>query len=165
MADPVTIMAGVSMAGGVINAMGVQSQAEGQAAANNFNAAVADRDARLARESAEYDASIQDKHGRMALGAMRAAFGSSGFSSDGALDIMAMSVESAEKDKLAILHQGELKAMGYEDTARLNRQAAKQAKEAGQWGMVSSLLTSFTGAGKLLTAGNTAGSAGTPIAT
>ena len=165
MADPITIMAGVSMAGGMLSAMGAQAQGQSAAAAQQFNADIAGRDAGLAREAAAYDANLQERQARMQIGSIRAAYGASGVTAEGSpLDVLQMSIENAERDRQQILYRGELKALGYEDTRTLSLYGAESAKKQADFTTATSLLTGFTGAGKLMTAGKTAPSAGAPVA-
>ena len=153
------------MVGGMVSAAGAMSAAEGAASAQEFNAAVAGRNAVLARESAQYDATIQDRRARQQIGQIRAAYGAAGVEQDGsALDVLMMSVTNAELDRQMILHRGELKALGYEDTRTLSLFGADSARELGQYQAVSSLLTGTSGAAKLFTSGTTAPSAGAPVA-
>lgn len=165
MADPITIMAGVSMLGGAVSAMGAQAQGQSAAMAQQFNADIAGRNAGLARDAAAYDASIQERNARMQMGAIRAAYGASGVTAEGSpLDVLQMSVTNAERDRQQILYRGELKALGYEDTRTLSLYGAESAKKQADVTTATSLLTGFTGAGKLFTSGKTAPSAGAPIA-
>lgn len=163
MADPITIMAGMSMVGGLVGAMGAQAQGQSAAMAQQFNAEIAGRNANLARESAAYDANIQERQSRMQLGAMRAAYGASGVRAEGsALDVLEMSATNAKRDYNAILYKGDLKALGYEDTRTLSLYGAESAKKQADWATASSLLTGFTGAAKTFAFGNTGTSAGAP---
>ena len=165
MADPLTIMAGVSMVGGLVSAMGAQAQGQSAAMAQQVNADIAGRNAGLAREAASYDAGLQERQARMQLGSIRAAYGASGVTIEGSpLDVLQMSIENAERDRQQILYRGELKALGYEDTRTLSLYGAESAKKQSDFATATSLLTGFSGAGKLFTAGKTAPSAGAPVA-
>jgi hypothetical protein len=157
-------MAGMSMAGGLMGAMGAQAQGQSQVAAQEFNAAIAGRNAGLAREAAAHDASIQERQARMQLGSIRAAYGASGVRAEGSpLDVLEMSARHAEQDRQQILYKGELKALGYEDTRTLSLYSADSAKKAADWGTASSLLTGVTGAFKMGAMGRSGASAGAPI--
>lgn len=167
MADPVSAFALMSMAGGALGAVGSQYSAEGQAQAQEFTAQVSERNAGLARESAQYNAMLLERQSRKALGGIRAAAGASGGSgTDGSLlDILADSAHAAEMDRQQTLYQGELRALGYEDTAKLARAGAKSAKQAGMFGSISSLITGFSGGIRLGKLAGSEASAGAPIAT
>jgi len=166
MADPITIMAGMSMVGGLVGAMGAQAQGQSAAMAQQFNAEIAGRNAQLARDSAQYDADIQERQSRMQMGAMRAAFGASGVRAEGSpLDVLEMSATNAKRDYNAILYKGDLKALGYEDTKTLSLYGAESAKTQADWATASSLLTGFTGAAKINAFGKSGLSAGAPAIT
>ena len=163
MADPITILAGMSAVSGLMGALGAQAQGQAAASAQEFNAEIAGRNAQLARESAQYDADIQERQSRMHLGTIRAAYGASGVRAEGsALDVLEMSATNAKRDYNAILYKGELKALGYEDTKTLSLYGAKSAKTQADWATASSLLTGFTGAAKTYAFGKTGTSAGAP---
>lgn len=162
-ADPITIMAGMSVIGGAMGAIGAQVQGQSQAMAQQFNADVAQRNAGLARQAAQFDAASQERQARMALGSIRAAYGASGVTSSGSpLDVLEMSVQNAKRDYNAILYKGELKAMGYEDTRTLSLYGAESAKTQADFATASSLITGFTGAGKTMAFGKAGASAGAP---
>jgi len=166
MADPITIMAGMSMVGGLVGAMGAQAQGQSAAMAQQFNAEIAGRNAQLARDSAQYDADIQERQSRMQMGAMRAAFGASGVRAEGSpLDVLEMSATNAKRDYNAILYKGDLKALGYEDTRTLSLYGAESAKKQADWATASSILTGFTGAAKINAFGKSGLSAGAPAIT
>ena len=166
MADPITAFAGVSMVGGMMSAVGAQAAGQSAAAAQEVNAEIAGRNARLARESAAYDAKIQDQQARMTIGSMQAAFGASGVELEGSpLDVLQFSATQASRDNQMIKYRGELKALGYEDTRRFSLMGADSARTAGAFRSATELLTGFTGAGKLFVGGHTAPSAGTPVST
>lgn len=161
MADPMTIFAGMSMAGGIINAAGTMHAAEGAAASSEYNAAVSNRNAAMARQAADYNAVIQERQSRMQIEKIRAAYGASGVLQDGSvLDVIESSVTNAEMDRQQILYQGELKALGYEDSRELNLANAKSTRQMGMFQSMSQLLTGFTGAGKMGAIGKAETSAG-----
>ena len=164
MADPITIMAGMSVVGGIVGAMGAQAQGQAVASAQEFNAEIAGRNASLARESAQYDAAIQERQSRMQLGAIRAAYGASGVRAEGsALDVLEMSATNAKRDHNAILYKGQLKALGYEDTKTLSLYGADSARTQADWATASSLLTGFTGTAKLHGFGKSGATPGAPV--
>lgn len=165
MADPVSAFAMVSMAGGAMGAIGSHYQAEGQAQAQEFNAQIAERNAGLSRQAAEYNALLLERQSRKILGGIRAGAAASGGSGlDGSLlDILADSARSAEMDRQQTLYQGELKALGYEDSAKLARMGADSARTAGMFSSISQLITGFSGGLRLGKIGSTEASAGAPV--
>ena len=103
-------------------------QAANAKASGNYNAAVADRNAGIARAQAVADADAQSRHARRVIGAARAGYGASGITDEGSpLDVLGMSAANAELDRQNILYRGELKALGYGDTAGLERMRADNA--------------------------------------
>lgn len=135
---PLIIMA----VGAVVAAKGAADQARAQANAQNYNAAIAARNAVIARDQAARDAQAQQRNAYRQLGAMRAAVGASGVTMEGsALDLMESSAAEAELDRLNIQYKGELKATGYNEEAVLDRYGATNAVRQGQYQSASILLT------------------------
>lgn len=111
----------------------VSSIQQGQAAkkAGQYNAAVATRNAGVARSQAGADAEAQQRMAWQKRGAMRATMAMEGVAMEGSpLDVLAASAGIAELDRQNILYKGELRAMGYEDTGALDM-AKGEAKAAG----------------------------------
>ncbi len=126
----------------VVSALSQASAASSQA---NYNAQIADRNAGLAREQAARDAEAQQRHATQVLGAARAGFGASGVTSEGSpLDVLMNSASNAELDRQNILYKGELRAIGYSDTAALERSRAKAAEKEGLVGAASAIITGVT---------------------
>lgn len=122
----------------------ISAISQGQAAKNeaNYNAQIAERNAGVARDQAAADADAQRRHATQVLGSARAAYGASGVTAEGSpLDVLTMSASNAELDRQNILYRGELKAMGYQDTARLDRSRAGAAAKNGYFGAASAVLT------------------------
>lgn len=112
-----------------------------QAAADNYNAELAERDAVISRQNAAFEEQRFRRMSRKRLGEMTAGFGASGFTIGGsALVAIADSAAQEELDALTIRYQGELKAVGYGESAALDRSRAKDAKRAGYFGAGSELL-------------------------
>jgi hypothetical protein len=107
-----------------------------------YNAAINERNAGIARDQAAADAEAQGRHARMVIGRARAGYGASGVTQEGSpIDVLAMSAANAELDRQNILYRGELRAMGYQDTAALDRSRASAATQRGLEGAASSILT------------------------
>ena len=110
-----------------------------------YNAAIAERNAGIARDQANADAEAQGRFARQKIGAARAAYGASGVTLEGSpIDVLAMSASNAELDRLNILHAGEIKAMGYRDTAQLDRMKGEAAQSKGYGDAASAILTGTT---------------------
>lgn len=120
---------------------------QGQAAkrAGDFNAAVAEQNAGVARNQAAADAEAQQRHARQVIGAQRAAYGASGITLVGSpIDVLSESASNAELDKLNILHRGEIAAVGYGNTATLERMKGAAGERQGYIGAASGILTGAT---------------------
>ncbi len=128
------------------NVVGALSSANAERKAQNFNAAVAERNATVARSSAAADAATQDREARRRIGAARAAYGAAGVQLEGSpLDVVEDSAAQAELDKMNILYKGELQAIGQTDTASLSRSRASSATTAGIFGAARGALAPFSG--------------------
>lgn len=106
------------------------AQAEGRAAkqAADYNAAIAQRNAGIARRQAQLDVDAQQRDKDRHLGAMVAAYGASGVTMEGSpLDVLEASAVEAEREKQNIVYRGELRALGYYDSAALDAMAGENA--------------------------------------
>jgi hypothetical protein len=132
--------------GQVVQGLGQVRQ--GRAAGNigEYNGALSDRDAAVARDQATSQAIRQNRMSRKAIGSMRAGYGASGITIEGsALDVIEESAGQAELDNLTIRYLGELKAIGAESNAALSRYKGKEAENSGYMGAAGTLLSSFGG--------------------
>ena len=131
-------------------AMSVYSQVEQGKSQNEwsqYNAAVAERDAVAAQQSAEYDASQKRKETEKLLGRQRALYGKAGVTLEGSpLLLMEETASQGELDALMIEREGKLKAGNYQSEAALSRMKGSSAQKAGYYGAGSSLLTGASSA-------------------
>ena len=131
-------------------AMSVYSQVEQGKSQNEwsqYNAAVAERDAVAAQQSAEYDASQKRKETEKLLGRQRALYGKAGVTLEGSpLLLMEETASEGELDALMIEREGKLKAGNYQSEAALSRMKGSSAQKAGYYGAGSSLLTGASSA-------------------
>lgn len=127
----------MAAAGTAMQVIGALRGGEQTAQVSEYNAGIAQQQANYARQSASANAESQSIRAKKVLGRMRASAGASGVS--GFEDVLAESAATAELDRLSILHGGELKAMGYEQTAELDRRRASYSREEG-WGKAGSAL-------------------------
>ncbi len=126
------IMMAMTVAGTVVAAQAAAKQGKQAKDMAQYNAQIADRNAGIAREQAATDADAQRRHAGRVIGAARAAYGASGITSEGSpLDVLEMSAANAELDNRNILYKGELRAMGYDETAVLDRYRGDAALDAG----------------------------------
>lgn len=130
------------IAGTAISAIGAIRAGQAQAAAANYNAQVAERNAFISRDQAAADEQRQRIQARRKLGAMRAAYGASGISLEGSpLDVLEDSAAEAELDALTIRYKGGVGAMGYEAEAGAQRARAKNATTESYYNAGAALLT------------------------
>lgn len=135
------IMMGMTMLGGIMSAQAAQRQGKAAADAARFNAASAQRNADAARSQAAQDAAAKEREGIKHIGAMRAAYGAAGVTSEGSpLDVLAETAGNLELDRQTILYKGNLRALGYEDEATLDLMAAGNYEKAGDEKATSALL-------------------------
>lgn len=126
--DPFTL----ALIGTAVSAVGAIQQGRAAEKAANYNAAIADRNATIARQQAAADADTSRSVNSRRLGAMRAKYGASGVQAEGSvLDVMADSAAQAELEALNIEYKGDLAAQGYGETASLNRMQGKNARTSG----------------------------------
>jgi hypothetical protein len=150
------------VAGAAISAYGAMQQAKAQSEASQYNAALGERNAVLARSQADADTAVFRQHAELRQGSIIAAYGASGVTGDGSpAEILAMSAANAKRDEHMIRYKADLTAMGYRENAVLDRMQGRQAIEGGNYAAASSLLT---GAGNAMS-GYTAATRGygTPI--
>ena len=134
-----SFMTALKVVGGVVSAISSMRQAAAQKDAAEFNAAVNRNNAIAARQQAEADAKEQERDKRLRAGANRASLGGSGVSIEGSpLDVLGDIAAEEELDRLKIVHNGELRATGFENNAQLDTMRAKS--QSGIGGAASSIL-------------------------
>lgn len=156
------IAAAASAISGVIGAMGAIQAANAQAAASEYNAKIADRDAQIADQNrrqaldtAETAVGDQRRDNRRVLATMRAAYGASGLELAGSpLDVLEDTALEQELDVQRISYEGKMRAregavqmLGLKENATISRMEAKNAKKVGVIGAAGSLVS---GAGRAL---------------
>lgn len=129
--------------GSFLTGLGQMQQGASKASASSYNANVATQNAAIARQNALANAAAQQRSAKKTIGSTIAGFGSSGLSLTGsALDVLEESSMLAELDRQNIMYEGELKAIGYENEARLARSSAKNQQISGLFsGFGATLLT------------------------
>lgn len=149
------------IAGAGINAISALRGGAASSQAANYQAAVAERNAQIARQNAESErlrggqlAYNQDLKTRQTKGAARAAQGASGadVGSGSATDVQAGIASIGRLDALTILHNSELKARGYEVEAlnfdsesEFAKMKGKSAREAALWSAAGSIVGGAAG--------------------
>lgn len=134
------------IAGGALAAMGAMQQANAQAEASTYNAALAERNAIVARGQTDADVAAFRQQMTLREGSLIAGYGAAGVTEEGSpLDVLGMSAANAKRDELMIQYKGDLAGLGYRETATLNRMQGTQAIEGGNYQAASSLLTGMSG--------------------
>lgn len=153
MADPITWLAVGSAALGGVGAIqqGFQAEAQAKSQANmaEYNAQMAEMQARQEYAQAGAQEDLQRRRARAAIGTQLASNAQAG----GGLntDLLRQSLYGAETDALAIRYDGALRASGFKSEADLQRSnaamlrsSAKQAKTAGFLSAAGSLMNAGT---------------------
>ena len=160
MADPINIGVALAAIGGLASAVGAIQQGQAASAAASANAQIAQRNATLARATAAQDAAAQDRQNRQRLGAIAANIGASGVAAAGTpIDILAESARQGELDKQTILFRGELRALGFQDNAALERNRGANARRTGFFRAGSALLSAGSSVAGIVGGGG----GGTPL--
>lgn len=134
------------IAGGAMAAMGAMQQANAQAEASQYNAALSERNAIVTRGQTDADVAAFRQQTTLREGSLIAAYGAAGVTDEGSpLDVLGMSAANAKRDELMLQYKGDLASLGYRETATLNRMQGKQAIEGGNYQAASSLLTGMSG--------------------
>jgi hypothetical protein len=142
-----TAMMLMSAAGTAMSVVGQIQQGKSTKQWSEYNAAVAERDALAAQQSAEYAAGEKRKETERLLGRQRALYGKAGVTVEGSpLLMMEETASQGELDALMIEREGKLKAGNYQSEAALSRMKGASAQRAGYYGAGSSLLTGASSA-------------------
>jgi len=135
-------MAWVGVAAAVLAAYYQYEQGQETKKWNKYNAAVSDRDATAAEQSAEYEAGLKRKETERLLGRQRALYGKSGIAFEGSpLLVMEETAAQGELDALMIERSGTLYGERYRSEGELSRMKGKSAGRAGYYGAGTTLLT------------------------
>lgn len=125
-----------------IGAVGAIQAGKAQQQAANYNAMLAEREGREAKQVAASEAREARRRGRRLISSQTAAYGAAGLDISGsALEVLADTAEITELDALNIERAGsaeEARAIG---RANAERFAGKQARTASYFGAASSILS------------------------
>ena len=137
--------AGLSLASGALGVVGSIQQGQQANAAAKSEANMADYNAKMAEIQARQAyaaASVQEdetrRRGRAALGMQLASSAEAGAGLNG--DLLRESVYGIEADSMAIRYEGDLKAQGLKDNAALQSSAAAVARDRGKRAVTASYL-------------------------
>jgi hypothetical protein len=142
----------MAAAAAVIGVIGTGFQMQGQIAANDAQSDMllsqgnaARENARLARLEASENAKVQQIQSDKAISAIAPQYAASGVDLEGSVfDVIANSIQNAERDRLNIIYQGELKARSFESGA------ASYAHAAGGISNIGVIGTGLSGFGQAI---------------
>lgn len=131
-----------TVVGGVFSAIGANQQAQAQANAANYNAAVARNAAVFAQQQGEVRAQANDRRTAAMIGRQRAVYaaGNLDVNSGSPLDIQADTAQIGRLNSLTIRNNAAREGYGYEAGANLDTAAAANYQTAGQTAMMGSLI-------------------------
>ena len=129
--------------GTAVSAYGQYQAGKAQQKAYEYNAAIQERNAQIARDQAAYEARRQESRTRKVLASQRVAYSASGFRANvgTALDTLRQTVAEGEMDRMAILYGGSVEAVNQRSQAALSRMQGKAAKTAGTYAAAGTLLS------------------------
>lgn len=139
----------LGLVGLAASAAGIFISGSQQQSMANYNAAVAEQNAKMATDKATYDAKMHNQEVRRILAAQRSLYGASGVSSESGSSLLVTddTVKQGAMDALAIRYGGDVKAAKQRSAANLYRMQGKAAMTSAGIGAGTTLLT---GASKLV---------------
>jgi hypothetical protein len=138
---------GLSIIGGLVGAMGAMQQAEAEAKAHEYNAAVAERNRGTIHEQtyAAVDDALRARSRE--IDNIRGKFAANGMTYTGsALDVMSDTIREEALGIQRTQYRGRLAEIEQIDTKNLELMGADAARKAGTISAVSSILNGFAGA-------------------
>lgn len=141
------LSAGLQVVGGFVQAAGAMQQAEAEAQAHEYNAAVAVRNQEIIRQQTKRAKQDQTLQNQRELHAIKAKYAANGIPLTGsALDVMADTAREQELDKQRIQYKGKLLILEQKDEYNMETMAAGTARTAGRISAAASILNGLTGA-------------------
>lgn len=158
--DPGTI----ALVAGSVKGFGSILGGESNAQADEYNAAVAQQNATIARQQGQVAADAQWRSAERSFGSMVANYGASGVQSDNGspVDALAESVRMATLDNLTTKYNYELKAVGFENQAQLDKMKAQTSRTSGVLNGIASVGQGYA-MSQMWGSGGLPGFGGTPI--
>lgn len=143
MCDPATALAGASLAAGALSAVNQYQSGRQAAAVASANAESAEAQAQDSINRGNAAADEVRRRNRQALGTQTAAAAANGadISTGSALDIFGDTAQFGELDALTTVNNAQREAYGYEVQASNYKAQASAAKQQGNVGAFSTLLT------------------------
>jgi len=135
-----TVMMGVGTA---ISAYGAYQQGKNTRALNEYNAQIAEQNAKIAQDKADYDKEQLKRRIRKLQGSTTVALSKAGVDATegSAIDLFEELAIESEKDLLMIQYNADLKKRGYAVEAATARFTGAAAYQAGKMRATSTLLT------------------------
>jgi hypothetical protein len=134
---------GIALAGAAVSAMGAIQAGQAQAAQANYNAKVAEINARTAQNTARAKADAQEDQYESLQAKQRVAALKSGLNPDAGSAALVINQETPRNQWLDMhntLWEGKVEGMGLQNKAAGFRAEAKNAKTASYWGAASSIM-------------------------
>lgn len=126
------------LAGTAMSAIGATQTAAAEKNAHLFNARLQEINALAAHDQATADVARFRRTAAKELGSMRAAFGAN---TGDALSVLADTEQQMALDEATLKYRGDVRVLGHTDSARLERQAAKNAEAGGFLKSASAFIT------------------------
>ena len=152
MAEPTTIAIALAATTAAVGAYSAIRQGQAAKGAANYNAAIAEQNAKRAKQQSDLLAEQSQRETYLRLGTIKANAAKNGGTSDqgSVLDIIGDSAAQGELQRQSIIRAGSYKAGDYNNTATLDSYQAHFAGQSGDIGAASSLLggasTAYTNA-------------------
>lgn len=141
MAFALPVLAAVTAISGGLQAFGEYQEAQDEAQRLEFEAQVDNRNAKLARQSAASEANDERIENRRKLGQIRASYAANGVGGAGtSLDVLEDYTREGEFEAAKIRYNGEVRAIGLEDSAAQKSSAAKGTKSRAGFSLAVGLL-------------------------
>jgi hypothetical protein len=134
-----------SAVGTVVSAVGAMASASAQANAANYNAKVNDNNAKTALDHGAAEATNIAAKNKQRMAAIRAGTAENGMDLSGsALDVVQAANKQGTMDGLTAIWDSTTRAIGYRNSAELDRMQASAASSAGALGAFSSIFDGFS---------------------
>jgi hypothetical protein len=126
----------------IVSATMAAKQGEAQQEASEFNAKVAEQNAKASQDKADYDEQMQRQKARLLMGSQIAAYSASGgdVSEGTPLDVIARQALDSEREAIAIKYSGAVAKSQALSEATGQRISGQNYKAAGQAQAVGSIL-------------------------
>lgn len=122
------VMIGMTLLGSMMSAQGAKQSGRAQQQAAEYNARIAENNATVSRQQAAADATLMAREARQRQGMIAAGYASAGVTPEGSpIDVLAQSAAEAQLDIETTKYKGEVRAIGYQNEANLQRFAGRNA--------------------------------------